>query len=453
MKGPAPLCVVVRAHLPWAPAPSGGDGADLRALCRVVVDGLLPWLTTLERWAADGVPPRPLTLAPSPTFLALLGDAGVRASLLGRARRLEALATLEVDRLDGEPEGEAARWHKARLRAAVERLADPEAGDLLGALGRLVEGGGVEMALSPFAGVVEGLVPDASWEAAVRAIAGADLAGRFGGSAGDYAFAPAPEAGETLDEVALDPAFLDPAADMGWEAPLAYLRPFLGSGLRRSATGLAYRRRPRGREGPAPAWSPVEAREAVARRVADWMAAVAMRGEASLLSVDLARGGWVELPWFLEELHRSTAVDDAKVRLVRVADLEAEGWNPAPRVGAEDPLGPYLTPPCDGVHRHLAEVRARMRHVVLPAAVGPWARAARQATREAVLAHAGDWLDRMRTPEGSAEGWARFEGHVRNFLRLSDALSSGEVDAGLLDEMEALNPVFPSLDVATAFSA
>ncbi len=453
MTPPVRLCVVVGAHLPWVPAPAKGEGEDVRGLYRAVVDGLLPWVTTLEGWAATGVSPRPSTLAPSPTLLALLADAGVRAALLGRARRMEALATLEAGRLEGRPEGEAARWHEARLRATVERLADPEAGDLVAALHRLADRGWLELVAPTAVAAIEGLVPDPSWDRALQAIAVGDFVGRFGGSASDYALAPGPGRGGDLGQAPLDPALLDPTADIGWELPLAYLRPFLGSGLRRSATGLAYRSRSRVEEGSPPPWSPVEARAAVARRAADFVAGLAASGEAVIVSVDLVRGCWIELPWFLEELHRVTGMADAKARTVTVAELEAEGALPPARGAADDPLGPYLTPPCDGVHRHLAEVRARMRDVVIPAATGPWARVARQAAREAVLAHAGDWLDRMRAPEGPGEPWARFEGHVRNFLRLSEGLASGEVDAEFLDELEGLNPVFPSLDVASAFSS
>ena len=61
--------------------------------------------------------------------------------------------------------------------------------------------------------------------------------------------------------------------------------------------------------------------------------------------------------------------------------------------------------------------------------------------------HAG-----VRTAQGH-DGAEWFEGHVRNFLRLSEGLASGEVDAEFLDELEGLNPVFPSLDVASAFSS
>lgn len=451
MKEPTRLVLVVRAHLPWTPPSEDDDGPHAWALYDLVTDRLMPLLALLEGLAEEGVPYR-ITLAPSPTLLALLSDDWARAAIVRRAERMRNLATSEADRYEGRLWGPLGEWYEDRLLATVERLADPAAGDTVATIGRLADAGGAVIAASPATAPISGLNPDPRWAAAQHRIAASELSVRFGAPVDAYPPAPPPSAVEDLGPLGLDPAHRDPAGDIAWERELPYLRPYIAAGPRRTPTGLSYRRRGRDEEGLGLPWSPEAARMRALEQADEFLDGLPERGPVVVAGFDLSHPGWYELPWFLEGLFRSAARQGGPVRLTTATEVEAAGLAPHRNEPAPDPLGPYLTPPCDWVHRHLAEVRARMDAVVLPASTGPQHRACRQATREALLAHAGDWLQRMCEDETRADAELRFEGHVRAFLRLSDGIAAGVADGGLLDELELMNPLFPDLDVAAAFA-
>ncbi len=456
MTDPTRLVLVVRAHLPWVPPAEDDDGPDARALYDLVTDRLMPLLSCLEGLAEEEVPYR-ITLAPSPTLLALLSDDWARAAIVRRAKRMRALATSEADRFEGRLWGPLGEWYEDRLLATVDRLADPAAGDVVASLGRLADAGGAVIAAAPATAAIDGLIPELHWRRAQHRVAAADLSRRFGAPREAYGRAPPAHQVQDLGVLGLDPAHRDPESDIVWERELPYLRPYVAAGPERTPTGLSYRRRGKGGDGLGLPWAPELSRVRALEQAGELLRTLA--GEATgerppvvVAGFDLSGPGWYELPWFLEGLFRGLAAPGSPAIATTVAEVEAAGLTMPGAEGSDDPLGPYLTPPCDWTHRHLAEVRARMDSLVVPAAGGPMARACQQAGREALLAHAGDWLDRMRAPEVLGGGAARFEGHVRGFLKLSEGIAAGAVDEVLLDELELMNPVFPELDVAGAFS-
>ena len=458
MGAPTHFVLVVRAHLPWVPPADDDDGPDARALYDLVTDRLLPLLAILEGLVDEGVPFK-VTLAPSPTLLALLSDDWARAAIVRRSERMRRLATLEADRYEGSVWGPLGEWYEDRLLATNERLSDPAAGDIVASLGRLAESGCVVLAPPPEP--ANPVHPHGPWRDAQARAAAADLSTRFGTPASDSAAAPVSAALEDLGALGRDPVYRDPAADIAWERALPYLRPFVAVGPERTPTGISYRRYEQEHEQASdkaqPAggkiWVPDAARVRADEQAFECLASLADRGPVVAAGFDLSLPGWYEMPWFLETLMRGLAEGGTAAVASSVADVERAGLKMPASRPIDDPLAAHLSPPCDWIQRHLAEIRARMEAVVIPAAAGLHARAARQASREALLAHAGDWPQRMLQSGRRSEVNGRFADHVRGFLQLADGIATGSVDEPLLDELELINPVFPHLDVASAFTS
>jgi len=270
-----------------------------------------------------------------------------------------------------------------------------------------------------------------------------------------------------------DPLYREFHRDIGHEREYGYIRPFLPAGGVRADTGLKYRR-VTGREEDKEPWDP----EAALARAGEHAAHYAglRRAKAAELSPELGRPAvftapldaellghwWFEGPAFLEALFEDLARTPEALVARTPSEVLATGgpWQEVlPAVsswGEGGYFGVWLDEDNDWLPRPLAEVRRRLSEEVLPRVAGGGepllVRAARQAAREALLAHASDWPFILRT--GTAVGYAtaRAETHLRRALALCDMVREGQVDGAYLEEVEAADPIFPELDLA-AFEA
>lgn len=271
-----------------------------------------------------------------------------------------------------------------------------------------------------------------------------------------------------------DPAYREFHRDIGHERELEYIAPFVLPDAVRVDTGLKYRRVTGPGEDKEP-WDP----EAAAARAAEHAAhfAARRRERASGLADELGRPAvltvpldaellghwWFEGPLFLEALLRDLAVRPGELVARLPSEVLAGPWplqevEPAASSWGEGGyFGVWLDPANDWLPRHLEEVRRRLAEVVVPTGCGPLqaseriGRAARQAAREAMLAHASDWPFILRAGASAGYARARAESHVRRALTLSDMLQRASIDIEYVAALEEADPIFPELDLEAAF--
>ena len=265
-----------------------------------------------------------------------------------------------------------------------------------------------------------------------------------------------------------DPQYREYSRDIGFDRPLSYIRPFIQPSGARVSTGLKYHRATAG-DGDREPWSPAAALERARADGAHF--ASARRDRARDLSEELGRAPvftlpyeaelfghlWYEGPLFLEALLREVAGEPHTLVAStpsRVLDsgLPLEVAMPATSSWGEGgAFASWLDESNDWIHRHLLEVRRRLRDVVLPAHAGPMAEVATSAARQALLAHGSDWPFLLKKGAGAGYATRRVEDHLRRFLTLSDMLESGRADRSYIDEVATLDPLFAALDVSHAF--
>jgi 1,4-alpha-glucan branching enzyme len=140
------VALVLHAHLPFVRHPEHPEFLEERWLFEAITESYLPLLDMLERHELDAVPAR-LTLSLSPTLLAMLDDALLRARYRRHLDALIALADSELRRTAAEP-----AWHRcaelyhARLTRARARFTDHWHEDLVTAFRGFAERGRVELA-------------------------------------------------------------------------------------------------------------------------------------------------------------------------------------------------------------------------------------------------------------------------------------------------------------------
>jgi 1,4-alpha-glucan branching enzyme len=149
------VAIVLHAHLPWVRHPEHARPLEERWLHEALWESYLPLLDVLDRLAADGVE-APLAISVSPTLAAMLADPLLRARFVEHLDRLSRLAQREAARVEADPALRVVVAHyRDRLEAAHatwERIG----GDVLGALVRHEERGGVELLTT---GVTHGYLP------------------------------------------------------------------------------------------------------------------------------------------------------------------------------------------------------------------------------------------------------------------------------------------------------
>jgi len=521
------LLLVLHCHLPYVRHPEHEEFLEEDWLYEAVAETYVPLLLALERLEADGVPFRP-AVSVSPTLCEMLSN-----ELLGRRleryldRHVE-LAEREVHRTRGTPFAEAAAMYRRRYRTVRQAYLERYGRDLLGAFGRLHAAGRLELigsaathALLPLLATEQarraqveiglrsfrkhfGFRPAGFWlpecaygpgTAELLAAFGvrfffvdthgvllADPAPELGvfaplaTPAGPVAFGRDVESGRQVwsarDGYPGDPAYREFHRDLGHDAPLDYVRPYLGaSGVRRHL-GLKYHR-VTGAERPLEAkepYRPDQAAARAARHAADFVAdraAQARRvgqviGQPPVIvapyDAELFGHWWFEGVQFIEAVARTAALRpelafDTPSRYLDngaagAAGKRQHGEPAASSWGDGGYFDPWLNASNDWLYPalHDAETAMSAQAAGNVRAGGLLRRALNQCARQLLLAQSSDWPFLIYT--GTARQYA--SGRVRSLLGRFDELMRGVRQGGLSEpvvaQCEWLDDPFPEMD-------
>ncbi len=516
------LCLVLHAHLPFVRHPEHARFLEEDWLFEAISETYLPLLRLLEGWSRDGVEYR-LTLTLSPTLCEMLADPLLQDRYTAHVERLVRLSEAEVERLRGQgPLEDTARMYLDHFRDARERFGETCKRDLVSAFAAHQRTGRLEVltcaathALLPLVLKPEsrraqirvavenyrrhfGVSPRGLWLPECGYAPGLEhevkragleyffldthgvLLGtprpRFGPFApiecpgGVAAFARDVESSRQVwsagEGYPGDPYYREFYRDLGYDAPLEHLLPYLHpDGVRRNV-GIKYHRITGsvGLHDKQP-YEPAKARaraEEHARHFASERGrqAHALRerlGTPPTLvapyDAELFGHWWFEGPLFLDRVVRTLAarpdvrLATARECLARTAHLQPVqpslstwgrgGYHEMWLNGANDWVYPHL----HHCEERMVELATRFRE---PGTIA-W-RALNQAARELLLAQSSDWPFILSSGTAVPYAEKRFRSHVTRFLRLDQALHDGRLDTDLLGEMENQDNLFAELD-------
>lgn len=262
-----------------------------------------------------------------------------------------------------------------------------------------------------------------------------------------------------------DVVYRDFYRDVGYDLEYDYIRPYLPPTGERVHVGIKYYRITGRTEHKAP-YDPRQARERAAEQAGnfifnrekqiEWLAGGMDRPPLIVAPYDAELFGhwWFEGPQWLDFMIRKVAYDQQVFQLItpsdylerfptnQVATPTASSW------GHKGYSEVWLSGENDWIYRHLHKAADRMTELAarFPETDGVQRRALNQAARELLLAQSSDWAFLMQ--QGTAQHYAttRTTHHLLRFTRLYDTLCAGQVEEQWLDEIEARDNIFPTLD-------
>jgi 1,4-alpha-glucan branching enzyme len=523
------LLLVLHCHLPYVRHPGHEDFLEEDWFYEAVAETYVPLLHVIEGLAADGVPFK-ATLSLSPVLCEMMANELLRARCARYLDRRVELAGREVDRTRGTPFAEAALMYQRRYtevrRTFVERLGCR----LLEGFAAVRRAGVVELlgsaathALLPLlktpegrrAQVAAGLAnfekhfgsrPDGFWLPECAYEPGVDrLLAQFGiryffldthgvllgtprppfgvfaplfTPAGPAAFGRDVESSGQVWSAAEgypgDGDYREFYRDLGHDADLAYVGPYLGLGSPRRPTGLKYHRIT-GRDVPLGRKAPYEPSRAtrrarahadhfVSRRQDQVQRVRAAIGVEPVIvcpyDAELFGHWWYEGPQFLDFVAR------------RVAEAEDLAWttpqeclarSSAPGSAARQEGRPAFSSWGDGGYLDVwvngsndwiySPLEAAERDMMQAAADfsgadGLRRRALNQCARQLLLAQASDWPFLIATGTAADYARSRFHELIERFNVLTSQLREGALSPATLGEFERFDDAFPELDYA-----
>lgn len=513
------LAILLHAHLPYVRHPEHERFLEESWFYEAVTEVYLPLLARFQKLRAEAVPFR-LTLSLSPTLGAMLEDALLCGRWRRRQERLIDLAHQEIARHRWQPAQQALAQRQAAEFEASLRLWDEAKGELAGAFGDLERSGHLELitcaathavlpllAEEPLAmrGQIATAIsehqrrfgrspggfwlPECAWSEALEPVLAAfgihwfvvdshalvDAGARFGVFApvatarGLAAFAREPTSAQQVWSRTIgypgDPRYREFHRDLGHEAELEYVRPFLPGPTDRGFTGLKYHAVTGGE--PKRLYDPRAAQAAVLEHARHFvtsratqvrkLAAVMLEAPVLLCPYDAELFGhwWHEGPDFLETLIRETAAcPDLELvtpteHMARRNAIErrppvASTW------GQGGHLGVWLQPANEWIHRATLAATRRFRETLARVQVaGPdpiRASLLQPAGRELLLAQASDWPFILHTGTGSAYAAGRVHAHLADFEDLCRLAESPTPDLARAATLAARHPLFAGLD-------
>jgi len=518
---PASLCLVLHAHLPFVRHPEHERFLEESWLFEAVIESYLPLLQLLGEWRQAQIPAR-ITFTLTPTLCSMFRDALLRARCGRHLDRLIDLAEREIHRNTFvRPVRELAIFYHERL-CGLRRLWIGCEGDLTKLFRAAWELGQIEIitsgathALLPlfaqhppsirgqlmtardhyyecFGAAPAGIwLPECAWsealepflvEAGLRwfvtdthGICDARPRSRFGPFAplvtpgGLVAFGRDPESARQVwsrDEgYPGDFRYRDFYRDLGFDADLDYLEPYLASPGIRGFTGIKYHRI----TGPGPQKAVYEREAALAAadeharhfleaRVTRARALGPAMGQAPVIvcpyDAELFGHWWYEGPEFLDRCVRRAQNAGHELTFSTPGDLLL--CRPALQVGmpADSSWGEegywkvWLNDRNHWVYPPIREAGVVMTSLVSAFGAGGAlaGRALKQAARELLLAQSSDWPFILRTGTSPEYARRRVVEHLDNFHGLKQQLQSGNLDAAWLAKLETRQNVFPGID-------
>ncbi|MEW6574073.1 MAG: 1,4-alpha-glucan branching protein domain-containing protein [Bacillota bacterium] len=252
--------------------------------------------------------------------------------------------------------------------------------------------------------------------------------------------------------------------DIGYELPWEYVAPFLPSAEVRTDTGFKYHRIT-GSEEKQP-YEPYIARERAAahaehflhhrqRQVSYWADRLGIKPViVSPYDAELFGHWWYEGPQWLEFLIRKAYHDQDDVLLATPSDylavhpdqetatLSLSSW------GEGGYSETWLNPVNDWIYRHTHHAEAKMVELcdLYPEAGGELRKALNQASRELLLAQSSDWAFILRVGSTVEYAKRRLRDHITRFNYLTDNIIDGRIDYKILDDISAVDNIFPAID-------
>lgn len=262
-----------------------------------------------------------------------------------------------------------------------------------------------------------------------------------------------------------DPAYRDFYRDIGYDLPMEYVGPYLPSGDNRSSTGFKYFRvtgptDQKEHYDPAAASQKVREhaqnyiynRQKTADRLTkagyDWNPVFTIPFDAELFG-----HWWFEGPQWIGEVLRQAAAQP-HIQLVTppmVLESEAPKQTIAPPFSSWGTKGyaeVWLDGSNDWVYRHIHRCIQRLQDLArrFPNESGRKERALNQAAREVLLAQASDWPMMIKLGTTGDYARRRVVGHIANFNRIYETISSNHIDTEWLTSLEKRDNIFPHLD-------
>lgn len=520
------LALLLHCHLPYVRHPEHDDFLEEDWFYEAVSETYVPLLDLLEGLDARSVPFR-LALSFSPTLCEMFANDLLRQRCVRYLERHLELAEKEVARLSGtafEASARMYREHYVRVyRTYVERCSC----DVLKAFGRLAERGRVELlgsaathALLPLLTTREGLtaqvtvgianfekhfgwrpsgfwLPECAYSPGVEALLAefgiryfvvdthgllmADPKPRYGvfaplaTPAGTYAFGRDFESSRQVwsaqEGYPGDPAYRDFYRDLGYDADLRYVRPYLPTEGVRRYLGFKYHRVtgdvPLERKEP---YDPAAAARRAAIHAQHFVDArvdqVRRVGAVTSLNPLIVSPYDGELfgHWWFEGIRFIGCVFGEVARrseLTCVTPSQYLGWHCGP---GREPLQPgrpamstwgdrgyfevwvngsndWIYPRLHRAETAMVKAAARFRN-----GEGLTQRALNQCARQLMLAQSSDWPFLMAT--GTARDYAvnRFEQLLDRFDQLHGQLMGQGVEPRILEAYERLDDAFPEMD-------
>jgi 1,4-alpha-glucan branching enzyme len=518
------LALVLHAHLPFVRHPEYERFLEESWLFEAITDTYIPLLRVFDGLVADGIPFR-LTLSLSPPLIAMLGDRLLGQRYVAHLRRMAQLGDKEILRNHGNPMlTDVARMYRRIIHDTEDYYLDRCKGDLVAAFGRLQDRGVLEIAT---ASATHGYLPILKTRpAAVRAqllvaaqayrdafdrpvpgfwlpecgyypgleevvaqaggrfffvethgILNAALKPRYGYLAplicgnGVAAFGRDPASSRQVwsanEGYPGDPWYRDFYRDIGFDADIDYIRPYIHDGHTRIFTGFKYHRI----TGPGDQkafYEPARAEQRADVHAADFLArqvaAVQRYAPAmdrppvivALFDAELFGHWWFEGPRWLDLLIRKLSFDQKVIEMVTPSDYLArhpQGDRAEPSASSWGDKGYsafWLNPGNDWIYRHLHDAAGRLQTLARThdgAEPDPLTRRAlNQATRSLLLAQSSDWPFIMKTGTAVEYAHGRIRDHLARFHHLCDAVEGGGIDGGMLAALEEMDNIFPHLD-------
>jgi 1,4-alpha-glucan branching enzyme len=263
-----------------------------------------------------------------------------------------------------------------------------------------------------------------------------------------------------------DPRYRDFYRDIGFDLPMDYIAPYIHPAGIRTYTGLKYYAITHHELHDKRIYDPQRARQRVGLHASHFRhhrhkQLQELAGPMDLpplivspYDAELFGHWWYEGPLFLGDVLRQLHFDQEAVEMItpgqyldrhpthQVASPCASSWGQA---GYNEY---WLNESNAWVYQHLHHAAERMVQLARenPAAQGVRGRALRQAARELLLAQSSDWAFIMKTGTTVAYAERRTNEHVLRFRKLDEELSSGNIDAEGLAELEAKDNLFPDLN-------
>ncbi len=536
------LALVLHAHLPYVRHPEYEDFLEEDWLYEAITETYIPLLQVLYGLAEDGVPFQ-LTLSLTPTLCHMLRDPLLQERYSRYLQRSLDLAKREVERAKDQPElQEVTHFYVARLEQIRASWEERWKGDLVSAFRVLMEQGLIEiitcaathgflplMGTQPEAMRAQILIardhyremfgrdPVGIWlpecayvesvdeilrEANLRWFVLDSHGMMFGHPRPRYAifapcFTPGGPAAFARDRDSSrqvwsseegypgDAAYRDFYRDIGFDLPIEYLQPFLGSDTTRKFTGLKYHRitGPNSEKGLYNrGWAMgaadhhaghfMNARREQIRQLRENMNVDPI--VVSPFDAELFGHWWFEGPEFVDFFIRKAVYDQDDFELTtptRYLQAHETHQLVAPSASSWghkgywevwlDESNAWIYPHLHMAARRMTEMARLYQHrpeFLAPASTDTGEdtpqladptlldRALRQMARELLLAQSSDWAFLMKT--GTARNYAskRTRDHILRFTRLYDQVRGDDVDLAFLENCEWRDNLFPNLD-------